>query len=117
MSALKEMITHTKNLQKTLEESDTSSHRDQVIEEVNNLLNKREQLIPKITKPTSNEEQRLSEELLHINKDVQQKMDLFLKGLKNDMHVHTLQRKSNHSYTNPYNHIQVADGMFVDRKK
>lgn len=116
MVELEEVIAHTMRIQSLLEDHKDSSHRDQTIEAIQVLLDKRAELIPTLKTPVSVEEKRLTKELLHINKETQKKMNVFLKNIKQDMQTNKLQRKSNQSYMNPYNDVQVADGMYVDKK-
>ncbi|HLR15190.1 MAG TPA: hypothetical protein VK144_05160 [Bacillota bacterium] len=116
MTALEELMTLTMRLHELFFKQNISQNRDYVIQEIDRLLDERSHIIPLLEAPTSTEETKQVEAFMKLNQETEHKMQSFLEDLKHDMHSSKLQRKSNLSYINPYNHIQAADGMYVDRK-
>lgn len=117
MPILEELIALTKHLRGLCMTQDSKQSRDDIIKEVHRLLDERSHIIPLVETPFSTEEMEQVKTFMRLNQETEEKMQTFLADLKHDMHTSKLQRKSNQSYVNPYNHIQTADGMYVDRKK
>lgn len=116
MAPLAEMIHCTKQLHQLFTDHQLKNDREQVIKKMHDLLDQRSEIIPLLQKPITEIEEKQTKQLMQLNESVQNEMDMFFKQLKKEMQTSKLHRKSNRSYTNPYKHIQVADGMFVDQK-
>lgn len=116
MTALSDMLRLTKQLHQLFSENNSVADRDQLIQSVHALLDQRATVMPNIQPPETPDEQRQMKVLMDLDEQIKQDMNNFLQTVKQGIHSNKLQRKSNHSYTNPYQHIQVADGQFVDRK-
>ncbi len=116
MNHLEKMIDHTKQLHHLFSNEYEATNREQFIQEIHALLDKRAEILPYIGEPTTVSEKKQTAELLQLNEYVQKEMDHFFQQLKKEIQTSKLQKKSNRSYTNPYKHVQIADGMFIDRK-
>lgn len=116
MSKLEEMIVHTKQLHQLFIDKHQVTDREQVIQDIHVLLDRRAEILPYIGKPMTEVEKKQAAELTQLNEHVKHQMDEFFQQLKKEIQTNKLQKKSNRSYTNPYKHVQVVDGMFVDQK-
>ncbi|MEW4221536.1 flagellar protein FliT [Rossellomorea marisflavi] len=89
--------------------------RDFKIESIEDLLEKREQLLSSILPPFNLEEQRLGEEMVLWNIQIDHKLLLLKVDVKRDMNGLTKTKTSVQRYTNPYESLQT-DGMFYDKR-
>ncbi|OZU88793.1 flagellar protein FliT [Virgibacillus indicus] len=117
MNRLRELYEITIQLKKTLVQEITAKDREAVIEQVNELIDKRSIHLQHVNPPFTEEEKVLGKELVVLNEEIQTKMLQLFNDLKSEMKQIKKQRKSNMSYTNPYKSVQTLDGMFMDRKK
>jgi len=90
--------------------------RDEVIEQVEKLITKRDQLQPTIQQPFTKEEHEYGKELVLLEKELQIKLALFTKGIRLDISEHQKKKDSSHAYTDPYSQV-FRDGTFYDKKK
>ncbi|SFA88351.1 flagellar protein FliT [Lentibacillus halodurans] len=116
MSQLQGLMDVTKQLEKTLDQQVHAKNRDEVMEQVNDLLEKRGKLLTQISPPFTENERRLGEKTATLNEKIQRKMNGLFDELKLEMKQMKKQKKSNRSYINPYEHVKTADGMFMDSK-
>ncbi|WP_284139273.1 MULTISPECIES: flagellar protein FliT [unclassified Virgibacillus] len=117
MSSVKQVYDVTLELKQVLDQHITAKNRPAVIEEVNALIEKRGMMMEMIQHPFSDEDQRIGQELIQLNNLIQQQMQILFDALKSEMKQVKKQKKSNHSYINPYSSVQSFDGMFMDKKK
>lgn len=89
--------------------------RDEKIQVINELLEKREKEIIVLSEPYSDQEMELGKHLVDLNK----KLTMFLEREKlmiqkdiKDLHS---KKESNQKYTNPYENISMG-GVFYDKK-
>lgn len=90
--------------------------RDEVIEQVEKLITKRDQLQPTIQQPFTKEEHEYGKELVLLEKELQIKLALFMKGIRLDISEHQKKKDSSSAYTDPYSQV-FRDGTFYDKKK
>lgn len=105
----------TELLMRTLEVRDEEK-RDAVIEQVDTLLTERDELQPLIQAPFTEEEQAFGKELLPLEKELQKKLNLFMKGIRLDISEQQKKKASIHAYVDPYAQV-YRDGTFYDKKK
>lgn len=106
----------TKQLKQVLDQSITPANRESIINEVNDLVQKREKVMKQITPPFTEAEKELGKQVVLLNEPIQQKMQTIFAALKKDMQQIKKQKRSNESYTNPYEGVHTMDGMFLDNK-
>ncbi|HLS09725.1 flagellar protein FliT [Lentibacillus sp.] len=116
MNKLQTLLDITKQLDQVLEEDAHTKNRDEVIERVNELIEKRGKLLETINPPFSDNEQKLGKNIVALNKQIQGKLNQLFNDLKLEMKQVKKQKKSNRSYMNPYENVKIADGMFMDSK-
>ncbi|WP_164668089.1 flagellar protein FliT [Virgibacillus doumboii] len=117
MSQLHEIYDITKELEKVLNEKVHAKDRDSMIEQVNDLVEQRGQLLNKTSPPFTEAEKQLGKELVHLNENIQVKMNALFDDLKVEMKQVKKQKKSNRTYLNPYEDVKSLDGMYLDSKK
>jgi len=117
MSQLQELHDVTSVLYDLVKQSPTFDERDEVLEKIHDLLDKREELLNQIDGPYSDDEKRLGKEVIHMNETIESEIQRLMKQLKTDMARVRKQKNSNQKYTNPYQNLNSYDGMFLDKKK
>lgn len=114
---LKKLLTLTEQIQGVLKEKVTGKNRDEVIEQVEKFIEEREQLLQRIKAPYTDEEKKIGQHIVTVNKTIDQKMAEIFQLLKDEIKQMNRHKKSNPSYENPYQSLQTMDGMFLDEKK
>ena len=107
----------TLQLQHILDREITVNNREQVIEQVNQLIEIRGKHMESLTSPYTDEEKMLGKKIIILNDKIEKKMHVLFNELKTEMKEVKKQKQSNRKYTNPYEHVQTMDGMFLDSKK
>src|SRR5699024_3778677 len=116
MNRLEKLYKITKQLKIVVSQQITAENREQVIQTINQLVEQRGMYMKEIVPPYTEAEKAMGEELIIINKQIQDQLDKLFEGLKKEMRQIKKQKKSNQSYINPYKKVQTMDGMFLDRK-
>ncbi|SET09729.1 flagellar protein FliT [Oceanobacillus limi] len=117
MNRMKDIYDITLQLNEIVNQDITAKNRQAVIEQINQLIDKRGNAMHEAKPPFSAEEKLIGEKLIPLNKDIEAKMRVIFDDLKQEMKQSKKQKKSNKTYINPYDKVQTADGMFMDRKK
>lgn len=119
MAEVENFLTASVNLYKHLTHRPTDEDRDEFIEQINMLLEDREQSIKEISSRTSLDikNHELYETLLKLDQGIIKELEKVMALIKTD--IKSLQQKKRHegSYTNPYAATQTMDGMYFDNKK
>lgn len=116
MDRLEKIYEITVKLKQLLEQEITSKNREAIIQQLNDLIAARGKWMEKIEAPYTNEEKALGEKIYALNIGIEREMQQLFSDLKLEMRQVQRQKKSKESYSNPYKHVQVADGTFLDRK-
>jgi flagellar protein FliT len=90
--------------------------RDQTIERIDNLVDKREGLLKDIQPPFSEEEKELGQQMVKMNKVIDQKLSLLREEIKRDMNGINKKKTNVKKYSNPYENMQF-DGVYYDKRK
>ncbi|WP_099159883.1 flagellar protein FliT [Virgibacillus ndiopensis] len=117
MNRLDSLYQVTKQLEEILDHDVSPGNREQVIGEINELTEKRGDLLKKVMPPFNDTEKLTGEKLVEMNNKIQQKMNSLFVELKQEMKQIKQQKKSNKTYTNPYENVKTIDGMFMDSRK
>lgn len=117
METLKKVYQITIEINKLLEGQDTTIERQQMIEQISSLIEKRGEYLQFIQPPYTESEKTIGREIVQLNKKMEAKMNALFTELKQEMQQMKQQRKSTQSYINPYRDVQTMDGMFMDKKK
>lgn len=117
MSTLSELKKITDELGQLVEKPVSAKNRDQVLEEINHLLDRREQLLDVIKAPFSTEESDLAASIMEKDKEIQLKLDHLFLELKSELRDVKKQQSSSEKYLDPYRHVATNDGSYWDKKK
>jgi len=91
--------------------------REQMISELTELLQKREQLLENLKSPYTEAEQNIGEEIVELNKTIDTKVEQLFTDIKSDLNKVKQKKSLNLSYINPYGNIKTTDGMYLDSKQ
>lgn len=94
----------------------SDDERTEFIDQINVLLDAREEAIQQLDKTTISTH-ALYNHLLELDKSINERLEKVMNVVKGD--IKDLQQKKRHetSYTNPYAATQTLDGMYFDNKK
>lgn len=90
--------------------------RDRVIEQVEKLLDVREQLQKGIQAPFTKEEEVFGKEVVQLEQQLQKKLNHFFKMIQQDISVTQSKKTNMKSYVNPYRNL-AQDGAYYDTKQ
>jgi flagellar protein FliT len=91
--------------------------REQTIERIDILIDKREGLLKDIQPPFSEEEKKLGQQVVKMNKVIDQKLSLLREEVKRDMNGINKKKTNVKKYSNPYENMQSSDGVYYDKRK
>ncbi|MFC4557518.1 flagellar protein FliT [Virgibacillus kekensis] len=117
MNTLKELYEVTEKLDVILSGKITPANRNEVIDQINNMVERRGMLMKDISPPHSEEEKQLGNDLVKLDQEIRKKMDTMFTELKTEMKQSKKQKKSNRTYVNPYKNVGSSDGRYVDSRK
>ncbi|MGE6257356.1 flagellar protein FliT [Heyndrickxia sporothermodurans] len=115
MSVVQECYNLTEKLVTDLQ-LESEKERDVLIAEVTEILEKREQLLPLIKPPFSNEEMLLGTKLVELNKILHLLLNKEKQHIQKDINGLSKKKISMNKYINPYQSMQT-DGYFYDKRK
>ncbi|MGG3738378.1 flagellar protein FliT [Aeribacillus pallidus] len=115
MSVVQQSLEVTKQLLHVLQTME-GKDRDEVIQSIQKLLNKRQALLPSIQPPFSEEEIELGQELVRINQQIEPLLKQLQMDIQKDRNSFEKRKQSVKKYRNPYESLQF-DGMFYDKRK
>src|SRR5699024_2835237 len=92
----------TMRLYYLLHEPVHSKDRETVIKHVNALIKQRGELLQAITPPFTEKEKKIGEEIVLLKEHIQKQMHVLFDEVREEMKQVKKQKKSNRTYTNPY---------------
>lgn len=116
MSAVQALYDITKQLAEQLQKNVAKSERDSYIEQLQNILEKREDLIENVKPPYTTNEKKLGTEIVEMNKEISMQLTKVKKEVQYDILQLKKKKSSNNKYVNPYQSLSI-DGMFYDKRK
>jgi flagellar protein FliT len=90
--------------------------RDRTIERIDNFINRRERLLKDIQPPFSEEEKKLGQQIVKMNKVIDHRLSVLREEIKRDMNGINKKKTNVKKYANPYESLQ-QDGVYYDKKK
>lgn len=116
MGSIDSIIEITNQMELTIN-NDSHKTREEVIDQLNNLLDKREELLINMEKESlSNEEKTNLANIINKNEKISKEMVLLKQAVQKDL----LQTKKGKSAFNGYHQFDapsIQDGCYIDRKK
>lgn len=116
MSAFQQLKHLMEETLEKLENLAVEKNRESFIETFEHFLDEREKLLKDIKPPFTDEEKRMGEELVVLDKKIQAQIEQFFQTLKRSMRNLKKQKHSNKKYANPYQDVSAMDGMFFDKR-
>ena len=116
MNVLDECLAVTERLIELTQTID-QQQRDEVIVEIEELLSRREELIPLIKGPFSPNEKELVKQLLGYSNQLPIQLGKIRRQIQLDINQLDQKKISAARYTNPYATMQQLDGAFYDKRK
>lgn len=115
MTAVEQFILISQKLMNLLETDIHDEQREKFLNEINDLLNQRKQLLSQFP-PQPNMDERAKTELMELEQVIQSLMKNQKELIKRDIKTLQVKKRNNNQYANPYDNLSI-DGMFLDRKK
>lgn len=116
MGEVEQFLAASEKLLSHLESTPSDEERTEFIDQINVLLDAREEAIQRLDKTTISKHSSYNH-LLELDKSINERLEKVMSVVKGDLK--DLQQKKRHetSYTNPYAATQTLDGMYFDNKK
>ncbi|MET3682971.1 flagellar protein FliT [Alkalibacillus flavidus] len=115
MSAVKALYTLTKQMHDMFERANDYK-REELIEQFNDFVAKRGQLIEKLGGELTDEEKRLAQETIKLDETLRKKAEQYMNGFQKDIASFKKQQAGNKKYINPYQSLRGKDGGFIDKR-
>lgn len=115
MGAVLECARLTKQLYDLVHNSDEKKDRDRLIQQIDRLLDQREQLLPEIAPPFSEKEKKLGRAIMQMNQTIDVKLQKIKSQIEQDIVDAKKTKTSVQKYVNPYESLQT-DGVYYDKK-
>lgn len=102
-----------------LESIPSGDRRDEFIKEIDYQLDERGKLIKTFQDEgyQINPQNKIHLMLIQLDRGIQERLDLVMLEVKNDMKTLQSAKKNEKQYINPYSSVRVMDGMYYDKKK
>lgn len=113
MSAVKEYFEATRELIDLLRTDNLD--RDEKLQMVEELLNKRDDLITLIKPPYSQEDKEIGRQLLQLERVLSKLLDHEKVLIQKDMKELTVKKGTTNKYANPYDSLAI-DGIYYDKR-
>ncbi|WDV07482.1 flagellar protein FliT [Lysinibacillus irui] len=118
MQQTEQLLQTSANLFKFLGDVPKGEDRDEYINTINTMLDKRGTIIEDLIKEgfRFDEQNRVHRTLLELDKGIKERLAAVMSAVKQDMANLQKTKKSEQQYFNPYSNVRVMDGMYYDKK-
>jgi flagellar protein FliT len=116
VSIVVELFHVTKKLYELLHRPVGKEQRDETIEAIQELLDKRDSLIEQLQPPYNEEEQELGMQIVSLNEAIAEKLQQLKQQIQQDLKMIKQKKTANQNYMNLYQPLSL-DGMFYDKKR
>lgn len=116
MSTVQQLLDVSQQLHDHLEYSIENVDRDEYIDTITRLLDKRQSLMDSLSGEYSEEEKKLGKQIVRLNEKIEQRLQEKLRFLKQELETFQRNKHRRERYANPYKHVSI-DGMYFDKKK
>lgn len=119
MQRINDLLQLSANLYKMLGEIPHSLERDDFIKNINDMLDKRGELIKDLQQAgfKYDDQNRIHHTLYELDKGIKERLVTVMNAVKVDMNNLQKTKKNEDRYFNPYANVRVMDGMYYDKKK
>ncbi|WHP39929.1 flagellar protein FliT [Lysinibacillus boronitolerans] len=118
MEKLNMLLQISAKLFEHLSVSPKSDNRDEYINTINYMLDKRGAIIEELMNDgfRFDEQNRIHRTLLELDNGIKKRLADVMDAVKQDMANLQKTKKSEQQYYNPYSNVRVMDGMYYDKK-
>lgn len=118
MQQINQLLQTSASLFKYLGDIPKGEEREDYIETINSMLDKRGTLIEEFMREgfRFDEQNRVHRTLLELDNGIKQRLAVVMEAVKQDMANLQKTKKSEEQYFNPYANVRVMDGMYYDKK-
>ncbi|MGE7752370.1 flagellar protein FliT [Lysinibacillus fusiformis] len=118
MQLINQLLQVSANLFKLLGEIPKGEERNEYIDNINNMLDKRGKILGYLVREgfQFDEQNRIHQTLLDLDKGIKERLAAVMDAVKQDMANLQKTKKSEQQYFNPYSNVRVMDGMYYDKK-
>ncbi|AUS85416.1 flagellar protein FliT [Lysinibacillus sp. YS11] len=118
MQLINQLLQVSANLFKLLGDIPIGENRDDYIDNINTMLDKRGAIIESLVQEGFHfdEQNRIHRTLLELDNGIKERLTSVMSAVKQDMANLQKTKKSEQQYYNPYSNVRVMDGMYYDKK-
>jgi len=118
MQLINQLLQVSANLFKLLSDIPKGEDRDEYIDNINSMLDKRGKIIENLVQEgfLFDEQNRIHRTLLELDNGIKERLTAVMSAVKQDMANLQKTKKSEQQYFNPYSNVRVMDGMYYDKK-
>ena len=118
MQLINQLLQASANLYKFLGDIPKGEDRDDYVDTINNMLDKRGTIINGLKQEGFHfdEQDRIHRTLLELDNGIKEQLETVMDAVKQDMANLQKTKKSEQQYYNPYSNVRVMDGMYYDKK-
>jgi len=118
MQLIDQLLQVSASLFKLLGDIPNGEERDEYIDNINNMLDKRGEIIEVLGQEgfQFDEQNRIHRMLLDLDNGIKERLAAVMSAVKQDMANLKKTKKSEEQYFNPYSNVRVMDGMYYDKK-
>ncbi|MDR4889977.1 hypothetical protein RGU12_20995 [Fredinandcohnia sp. QZ13] len=114
--AFTQLYNLTEELLLHLERQPDQEEREEYIDKIMGLLDKRDQVLTQIVYPSNREEKQKGEKIVEMDKVIKQKLTVLFTTIKQDISKLNQSKEPQKKYRNPYDTYN-PDGRFFDKRK
>lgn len=115
MIVIQELYQVTEALYREVQKQESKENREEQIERINKLLEDRQNLLDKLQPPFNEEENKLGQQMVQLNKVIDSQLQKIFADIKMDIKELKVKRAKSTKYSNPYESLST-DGMFFDKR-
>lgn len=118
MQLIDQLLQMSANLFKLLGDTPKGEERDEYIDNINSMLDKRGKIIEDLVQEgfRFDEQNRIHRTLLELDNGIKGRLAAVMSAVKQDMANLQKTKKSEGQYFDPYSNVRVMDGMYYDKK-
>lgn len=116
MNKVDTLLSFTEDLLSHVNKSIEEKNREELITLLPEKMAERETLIQALSPPYTSEEKQKMQEVLDLDKIIQEKMQHVFQALKSEMRYAKQQKQSTKKYLDPYRQVATNDGSYWDKK-
>ncbi|HLR65149.1 MAG TPA: hypothetical protein VK075_06960 [Pseudogracilibacillus sp.] len=117
MNKVQKVYDITESIHQLLFNQDQALERQQLIEQVNELIDQRQKEVEQLAPPYTEEEMKLGQKTIQFDKVINEKLTVLFKNIQDDMKEVQQRKVQTKSYINPYGKLKTTDGMYLDSKQ